>query len=241
MGKAYLKDGSSMDYKDYIQSHPHWKEVRRQRLRFDNGMCVVCHKEVGNDFETHHLNYNHLGNEHMRDVVTMCKHCHTAFHNSWSRNSFWKGNEKGHWDVFDIEHTARMCLMYYKGDRLICKDVDAPNYCNSDIARAMVDRYFKDAEIRCPVQIDPNDFTLFVRNKRYELFLDAKRRGLDLEQFLDEYYGPKIRGKNPLRAEAGKNGGTFVHKKNTIEQLYKMNANINRLMELAKKMEEENE
>jgi len=91
MGLAYLPDGTAIDYKDYIATHPHWQAVRKARYKFDQGECVVCHADVSEGFETHHLNYNHLGNEHLTDVVTMCSSCHTKFHNTWTKQNFWKG------------------------------------------------------------------------------------------------------------------------------------------------------
>lgn len=230
MGLAYLPDGSSMDYDEYITKHPHWQVVRRARLKFDNYCCAVCHKDVSNGYETHHLNYLHLGNEHMTDVLTLCSSCHVKFHNNWRKQDFWKGREVGHWTAFDMEHTARLCNKYWKEDRLISKDPNGPNLCNRDIAKQYVEAYLKDIQTGQPVLIDPNDFSLFVRNKRYELFFEAETRGLTVEEFLDEYYGPKERGKNPLRQEAGKKNGPFDHTPKSFHAHYKENRNINTLM-----------
>lgn len=238
MGLAYLPDGTAIDYKEYIQSHPHWQEVRAARFRFDEGRCVVCHSDVSAGFETHHLNYMHLGNEHMRDVITLCSSCHTKFHNNWRRQDFWKGREPGHWEVFSLEHTARLCARSWKEDRLINKNIDAPNVCNKDTARQYVDAYVKTLGQGAPVLIDPNDLSLFVRNKRYELYFEAEVRGLTVEQFLDEYYGPKERGKNPLRQEAGRKGGPFDHEPKSFHRHYKENKNLNILMKEAQKYAE---
>ena len=60
-----------------------------------------------------------------------------------------------------------------------------------------------------------------------------------MEQFLDEYYGQKIRGKNPLRQEAGRKGGSFDHTPESFHRHYLENPNINLLMEEAKKYEED--
>ena len=232
MGLAYLPDGSRIDYNEYIKTHPHWKKVRAARFAFDDGRCVICHKDLSNEiWETHHNSYDHLGNEHMRDVVTMCPACHAIFHNNWRRQEFWRGRSDNHWDVYSLEHTAKMCAMFYKEDRLICKDPNAPNLCNKDVTRQYVDMYFKIAGINSGVAIDPYDFSLFVRNKRYELWFDAEERGLTVEQFLDECYGPKIRGKNPLRLEAGRKDGPFDHTPKSFRKHYKENKNLNLLME----------
>lgn len=241
MGLAHLSDGTTMDYRVYIATHPYWQKVRKARLQFDNYQCVVCHRDITSDFETHHLNYSHLGSEHLTDVITLCPKCHAAFHNNWRKNEFWKGRESGHWQAFDLGHTARLCAEYYKDDIYICKDMRAPNLCNKDTQRIYIDRYLREHDIKDPVPLDPNDLGLFVRNKRYELFFEAEDRGLTVEEFLDEYFGPKIRGKNPLRTMAGKSGSTFDHEAKSFHRHYKENKNITLLMEEVKKIENQEE
>lgn len=245
MGRAHLSDGTVMDYSEYIGSngkpaHEHWTKVRFARLKFDNYQCVVCHEPIreGDRFETHHLSYNHLGNEHMRDVVTMCPICHTRFHNAWRKQDFWKGRESGHWEAYSFDHTVAICAEYYAEDKFISKDPNGPNLCNSDTQKAYVDKYYLEHNIVTPVVIDINDIGLFVRNKRYELFFEAEARGLSVEEFLDEFYGKKVRGKNPIRQEAGKKGGIFDHKPASFHRHYKENPNINKLMEEVRKLEE---
>jgi hypothetical protein len=87
--------------------------------------------------------------------------------------------------------------------------------------------------------IDPNDVSLFIRNKRYELYFEAEGRGLSVEEFLDEYYGPKVRGKNPLRQEAGRKGGPFDHTPESFHRHYMENKNINILMDEVRQLEDE--
>ena len=239
MGIAYLPDGTLIDYDEYIKKHPRWQTVRKARFDFDGGRCVICHKELtGKVYETHHLHYQRLGHERMRDVITLCPQCHKDFHQSWSKSYFWKGKEDGHWEVYNLDHTARLCAAYWKRDRLICKDPDAPNLCNRDVCRQLLDEYFRDFQIDKPPIIDPNDVQLFVRNKRYELFFDAEVRGLTVEEFLEEYYGPKVRGKNPLRQEASKKGGCFDHTPESFHRHYSENKNIVALMEKVREIEE---
>lgn len=240
MGLAFLPDGTQMDYKEYIAKHPHWQQVRMARYKFDDGKCVVCHKALPDGFETHHLNYSHLGNEHMRDVVTMCYSCHTKFHNNWRKQDFWKGREAGHWEVFSLEDTAKLCSSVWQEDRLISRDADAPNICNDGVCRQYVDDYIRNDGTGRPIVLDPHDLSLFIRNKRYELFFEAEARGLSVEEFLDEYYGPKVRGKNPLRQEAGRKGGPFDHEPKSFHRHYKENRNINQLMKVVKELEEQN-
>lgn len=237
MGYAYLKDGTRMDYNTYINTHPHWQRVREARLDFDGGRCVVCHALLrGREYHTHHLDYRHLGNEHLTDVVTLCPMHHTLFHRNWAENNYWKGKEPGHWEVFDLEHTARMCARYYKEDKFICKNADAPNLCNADTDRQYIDEYCRTEQFETAPILDPHDFELFVRNKRYEMLFEAEARGLTVEEFLDECYGPKVRGQNPIRRDAGQ-----FFNKHTLESFhkhYKENKNINILMQEVEKYAE---
>ena len=239
MGLAYLPDGSRVDYNEYIHKHPHWQKVRRARFEFDGKRCVICHRDlVGEPYQTHHLTYMRLGRERIRDVITLCDSCHHTFHKNWVKSHFWEGKEEGHWDVFDLQHTAIICSRYWRQDKLICRDPDGLNICSRDVAMQIVDEYFKmEGFAACPI-IDPNDVTLFVRNKRYELFFEAEGRGLTVEEFLDEYYGPKIRGKNPLRQEAGRKNGPFDHTPESFHRHYLENKNINILMEEVRNFEQ---
>lgn len=242
MGLAYLPDGTMLKYRDYIQKHPHWQKVRRTRFEFDDRRCVVCHRDLtGEPYQTHHLSYQRLGHERIRDVVTMCDSCHHAFHHTWVKSNFWEGKESGHWDVYDLKHTALLCSKYWREDRLISRDLNGPNLCSRDVGMQLIDDYYKSLDSSVHPVIDPNDITLFVRNKRYDLFFDAEERGLSVEQFLDEYYGPKVRGKNPLRQEAGRKKGPFDHTPESFHRHYIENKNINILMEEVQKHEEGNQ
>lgn len=239
MGLAYLPDGKVIDYKEYLK-HPHWQKVRKARFDFDNHQCVICHKDLdGEIYNTHHIHYYRCGHERIRDVMTLCKTCHEEFHQSWQKSQFWKGKEKGHWEIFNLEHTAKLCQYYWKRDRLISKNPDDPNLCNKDTARQILDDYFRVFAFTKPPIIDPYDLTLFVRNKRYELFFAAEEKGMTVEEFLDDYYGPKVRGKNPIRQEAGRKNGCFDHTPASFHRHYSENQNINLLMELVKRLEQE--
>ena len=239
MGVAYLPNGELIDYNEYIRSHPYWQKVRKTRFDFDGGRCVICHKDLHDEvYQTHHLHYQRCGHERLRDVITLCPGCHSDFHRSWTKSQFWQGKESGHWEVFDLPHTARLCHHYWRNDRLISRNEDDPNLCARDVCRQLLDDYFRDFQLTAHPIIDPNDIQLFVRNKRYELFFEAEERGLTVEQFLDEYYGQKIRGKNPLRREAGKKGGTFDHTPESFHRHYSENPNIIILMEEVHNLEQ---
>lgn len=72
------------------------------------------------------------------------------------------------------------------------------------------------------------------------MYFEAEDRGLTVEQFLDEKFGPKIRGKNPLRRDAGKKNGPFDHTPESFKRHYRENKNLNILMEKVREMEKEN-
>ncbi len=240
MGLAYLPDGSLIDYKDYIEKHPRWQKVRQKRFEVDEGKCVICKRDLhGQIYQTHHLHYQRLGHERLRDVITLCPACHKEFHKSWQKSYFWKGKDEGHWEVYDLQHTARLCHTYWKQDRLICKDPEAPNLCSKDSTRQLLDDYFTDFQLEHHPVIDPNDISLFIRNKRYELYFEAEAKGMSVEEFLDDYYGEKVRGKNPIRQEAGRKNGPFDHTPESFHRHYNENKNIILLMEEVKKIEEQ--
>lgn len=237
MGLAYLSDGTAIDYKDYLQ-HPAWENVRVRRFGFDNGKCVICHKDLhGLTYQAHHMTYQRCGHENITDIVTLCMDCHDSFHRNWKQAEFWEGKELGHWDEFSLEHTARMCLAYWWEDRLICRDIDAPNMCHLPYLLSLIDRYFLEFNItNNPVMINPKDISLFVRNKRYELWFKAEAEGKTKEEFLDSYYGEKVRGQNPIRQLAGQFFNK--HTDESYHRHYSENKDINLLMQRVKEMED---
>lgn len=77
------------EYLAYIQS-PEWFEKRKCRLELDNWTCFVC--ELRPDdccLNAHHLTYEHIGNEPLDDLITLCIKCHEAIHKrpSYDRKS----------------------------------------------------------------------------------------------------------------------------------------------------------
>lgn len=64
-------------YKKYIAS-PQWKEKRYERLQYDGYRCRLC--GATNYLTVHHITYRHLGDEKMRDLITLCQHCHERIH-----------------------------------------------------------------------------------------------------------------------------------------------------------------
>jgi CRISPR system Cascade subunit CasD len=52
-----------------------WKAIRRQRLEFDNGLCVFCKSAAE---EVHHVTYENAGRERIEDLRSLCRLCHDA-------------------------------------------------------------------------------------------------------------------------------------------------------------------
>lgn len=57
---------------------PHWLTVRRSRLDRDRGMCVLC--DSASDLRCHHVTYENLFSEPLRDLMTVCDPCHSRLH-----------------------------------------------------------------------------------------------------------------------------------------------------------------
>ncbi len=64
-------------YELYKQS-PEWKATRERRKSMDNYKCQKCGSQE--HLEVHHLTYEHMGNEPMEDLITLCHACHYNEH-----------------------------------------------------------------------------------------------------------------------------------------------------------------
>jgi hypothetical protein len=65
-------------YNAYITKSATWQDKRNERLALDGNRCQGCGSLV--NLNVHHLNYRRLGNEQMRDLVTVCETCHEKIH-----------------------------------------------------------------------------------------------------------------------------------------------------------------
>lgn len=85
-GSAVLEDGTRIPYVEYVgdkshRPHPYWQKVRMARYEADGHKCVLCKRELDeHSFQTHHMSYERLGHERLRDVITLCNECHERFH-----------------------------------------------------------------------------------------------------------------------------------------------------------------
>ena len=72
-----MKTEKQKEYSKYLQSKS-WKE-RRNKLREAWGnKCICCYGTE--NLHIHHMNYDCLGKETMKDAVLLCKGCHLNIH-----------------------------------------------------------------------------------------------------------------------------------------------------------------
>ena len=68
-----------------------WRALKRAVLRRDRGRCACCKRARGDAdprlrgdhkviLEVHHLTYERFGREHMDDLLTLCRRCHSTEH-----------------------------------------------------------------------------------------------------------------------------------------------------------------
>jgi hypothetical protein len=63
-----------VDYRSYLASRE-WGLKRRAIKERAGGICERCKARPMK--ETHHLNYRHLGNEPLEDLLGVCRGCHS--------------------------------------------------------------------------------------------------------------------------------------------------------------------
>ena len=207
-GSAVLADGTRIPYREYVgidghKPHPYWSQVRAVRFNVDNGLCALCHTDLRSQkFQTHHMTYENLGHERLRDVITLCCDCHERFHETWKHGEYYKEQDDDHWKIYSLQDTARICADHLSDDYWFGGDIDC---CSIDVCRSLCD------EIEDPAVINPEDIQLFFRNKRYEVLFAAEEVGATLgkslneaaESFLDGLFGPKGgKGGNQKRSKA---------------------------------------
>ena len=69
-------------YNKYLQS-PEWEAKRQAVLKRDEYKCVKCGSQ--DELQVHHLTYDHVYNEPLKDLITLCKKCHYKTHHKRRR------------------------------------------------------------------------------------------------------------------------------------------------------------
>lgn len=64
-------------YDQYLQS-PQWREKRNKALARDGHVCQACLERKA--VQVHHKTYDHVGNEPLFDLESVCTECHRKLH-----------------------------------------------------------------------------------------------------------------------------------------------------------------
>ena len=81
-------------YEIYLQSED-FDNLRFKVFSRDGFKCVVCGSNQ--NIQPHHLTYIHIYHENLDELVTVCRNCHTIYHNLDNRRKYIE--EKYHEDI----------------------------------------------------------------------------------------------------------------------------------------------
>ena len=81
------QDLSHDDYVKHLMSEK-WKQTKLTRLLIDDFKCQQCNKPItAETSHCHHITYQNLGDEGMKDVVSVCPQCHNKIHEFHGKNA----------------------------------------------------------------------------------------------------------------------------------------------------------
>ena len=72
-------------YHNYLNTKE-WFDKRNLALKFADYKCCRCSKKE--NLQTHHLNYNNIGNEYIDDLEVVCSSCHKEIHKINKQNNY---------------------------------------------------------------------------------------------------------------------------------------------------------
>ena len=78
--KKRLQELKTMPYQEYLQT-PEWQARRKQHLKSVGYRCQICNSS-GVIIDIHHRTYERRGQEHYKDLIALCRDCHSTFHKS---------------------------------------------------------------------------------------------------------------------------------------------------------------
>ena len=80
-------DLSRDSYIEHLMSEK-WKQTKLTRLLIDDFKCQQCNKPItAETSHCHHITYQNLGDEGMKDVVSVCPQCHNDIHELYGKNA----------------------------------------------------------------------------------------------------------------------------------------------------------
>lgn len=74
----HLEQLKNMPYKDYLKT-TEWKERRIKHLKSAGYRCQVCNSPQ-QPLDVHHRTYERRGQEYYKDLIVLCRDCHSKFH-----------------------------------------------------------------------------------------------------------------------------------------------------------------
>ena len=75
--ESELERLKTMPYLDYLKSD-HWKSLRSKMLNRASFSCQLCNSK--GRLNVHHRTYERRGCEEYSDLIVLCEHCHSKFH-----------------------------------------------------------------------------------------------------------------------------------------------------------------
>ena len=80
-------DFSRDTYVEYLMSDK-WKQTKLTRLLIDDFKCQQCNKPItAETSHCHHIMYQNLRDEGMKDMVSVCPQCHNDIHKFYGKNA----------------------------------------------------------------------------------------------------------------------------------------------------------
>ena len=81
------QDFSRDTYVNHLMSEK-WKQTKLTRLLIDDFKCKQCNKPItAETSHCHHITYQNLGDEGIKDVVSVCPQCHNDIHEFYGKNA----------------------------------------------------------------------------------------------------------------------------------------------------------
>lgn len=96
---ANIKTDKQKEYAKYLRSED-WKSRKEYLSQQWNNECACCKKNK--NLHLHHLSYDNLGKETIRDVILLCKGCHLDVHKN--RLEVWMFNKSEYEAFKKIKH-----------------------------------------------------------------------------------------------------------------------------------------
>lgn len=73
-----IQELQNMPYGEYLQTEE-WNQTRQAALKRAKYACQLCNADHI-ELHVHHRTYERLGQEYARDLIVLCKQCHSKFH-----------------------------------------------------------------------------------------------------------------------------------------------------------------